>query len=318
MLTQNKDITLLDSRLLNTFIVAANAKSFTAAAVRANMTQSGVSQQIAKLEEQIGIPLFNRIGKKVVLTNAGQVLKHYVIEQINITQQFVDAIRSNESHICGLVCYGMPPSCLLLPYFSMLLEQRKAHPNIELEIALKSNHDVERLLLNDRLDFTFVTNSSNHSLLDYTLFCQEEFALVSSNPNDFQQFCLETLDQYRFILYPEADYYYDRWLQHIFPQTKTINTQSLIFSGRINSIHGAIDMAISGLGLLVVPLHCIRTQLKNKQLFCQPVPLISNDIFLATVKGYQYPQRVKTVIEWFMNIYHSEQEQIEEIDPNIY
>ena len=50
----NRDFTLLDTRLFKAFMAAAETRSFTHAATRAHMTQSGVSQHIAKLEEQIG------------------------------------------------------------------------------------------------------------------------------------------------------------------------------------------------------------------------------------------------------------------------
>lgn len=307
MSNYTRNITLLDSRLLNTFIAAAHTESFTAAATRANMTQSGVSQQIAKLEEQIGTSLFKRVGKKVVLTSVGHALKRHVIEQISVTQQFVEDILSNESHISGLVSYGMPPSCLLSPHFSMLLERRKAHPNIELNITLASSLDVEQMLLADRLDFGFVTDCGHHPLLDYQLFCQEQFILVSSNLQDFVGLSPETLHERRFILYPGANYYYDRWLQHIFPQTRSINTHSLLFAGEINSIHGAIEMAMGGLGMMVIPLHCISSPLENKKLFCQPdQEALLNDIFITTIKGHPYPLRVRSVINWFMDIYRSE------------
>lgn len=307
MTTHTRNITLLDSRLLSTFIAAAHAESFTVAASRANMTQSGVSQQIAKLEEQIGTSLFKRIGKKVVLTSVGHALKRHVIEQISVTQQFVEEIHLTESRISGLVSYGMPPSCLLSPHFPMLLERRKAHPNIELNITLTSSLSVEQMLLADRLDFGFVTDCGRHPLLEYRLFCQEQFVLVSADPRDFDDLCVDSLSERRFILYPGAGYYYDRWLQHLFPQSRALNTHSLLFSGEINSIHGAIDMAIGGLGMIVIPLHCVSVPLESKKLFCQPdqAPL-PNDIFITTIKDHAYPLRVTSVIDWFMDIYRCE------------
>jgi DNA-binding transcriptional LysR family regulator len=59
---------------LQIFYHAAEAKSFSLAATRLNITQPAVSAQVRQLEENLGIKLFARLGKKVVLTEAGQVL----------------------------------------------------------------------------------------------------------------------------------------------------------------------------------------------------------------------------------------------------
>lgn len=301
----NRDFMLLDARLFKAFMAAAQTRSFTHAATRAHMTQSGVSQHIAKLEEQIGVTLFKRIGKKVVLTDAGEALTHYVSQQMQSTQQFMDRVHAMETRIAGLVSYAMPPSCLMSPHFPMLLERRLHHPDIELNITLTSTQEVVRRVLEDQADFGFVTEKNDHPLLDYRLFCQEEYLLVSSNAADVDALSEEMVLSRPFINYPGSAYYYDRWLKHAFPQRCNLNAYSLTYAGEINAIHGAIDMVVGGLGMAVIPGHCVAAELEAGQLHqvATSGPLMNN-IYITTIKGHDYPSRVEQVIEWFFDMTH--------------
>ena len=301
----NRDFTLLDTRLFKAFMAAAETRSFTHAATRAHMTQSGVSQHIAKLEEQIGVTLFKRIGKKVVLTDAGDALTQYIRHQMLTTQQFMDEVHAMETRIVGLVSYAMPPSCLMSPHFPMLLERRLAHPDIELKISLTSTQDVVQMVLDDRADFGFVTEKNDHPLLEYRLFCQEEYVLVSRDSPDGKRPSESVILEQAFINYPGSGYYYDRWLKHALPERCNLNAYSLTYAGEINSIHGAIDMVVGGLGVAVLPSHCVASQLEDGTLHrVETGKPLMNNIYITTIKGHDYPSRVEQVIDWFFDMTH--------------
>src|SRR5262249_6542735 len=69
--------TPLDSRQLRAFVVLARTGSFTQTARELNITQSGVSHSMKALESETGCRLLDRLGKKVVLTQAGEQLLHH-------------------------------------------------------------------------------------------------------------------------------------------------------------------------------------------------------------------------------------------------
>ena len=68
---------MLDPRLLRSFVGIIDAQSFTAAADRLSMTQSTISQQLARLEEQVGSALVDRTARPIVATAAGERLLAY-------------------------------------------------------------------------------------------------------------------------------------------------------------------------------------------------------------------------------------------------
>src|SRR5438270_11380206 len=64
----------MEIKQLKAFLAIAEAKTFTAGARRVNVTQAAISMQIRQLEEELGLPVFTRTPRRVILTEAGQYL----------------------------------------------------------------------------------------------------------------------------------------------------------------------------------------------------------------------------------------------------
>jgi DNA-binding transcriptional LysR family regulator len=204
----DKHFQFLDTRLFKAFLAAAEEENFTSAALAAYMTQSGISQHVAKLESHLGVPLFKRVGKRVALTDAGRMLEDFIRRQAHHTEGFLDSVRDWSKSMSGLVAYAMPASCLLSPHFSMMLEKRKRHPDIRVNVTLAPSDDVVGMVLEDKVDFGFVTRLYDQPTLDFKLFCQEEYILVSGDPAQFASLDAQSLMQKPFIIYPGVDVYY--------------------------------------------------------------------------------------------------------------
>lgn len=92
-LQYRKSIYPMDVKNLETFVMVNELKSFTLAAGRLGYTQSTVSFQIKQLEKELSIPLFERIGHTVTLTNEGEKL-------LPLAQQIL-RLAAEATHICG-------------------------------------------------------------------------------------------------------------------------------------------------------------------------------------------------------------------------
>ena len=91
---------------LRTFIALAETKSFTKAGIQVNRSQSAVSMQIKRLEDEIGKKLFERIGKTVELTDEGNILIKYAMR---IVKEHDDAIRAlSKPDLEGFIRFGSP------------------------------------------------------------------------------------------------------------------------------------------------------------------------------------------------------------------
>ena len=297
---------LLDPRLFKAFLAAAETENFTAAATVANMTQSGVSQHVAKLEEQIQAPLFKRLGKTVKLTETGRKLKEYIEYCAHSEEDFLESVRDEQTRLKGLVSYAMPPSCLLSPHFPMLLGKRKNHPDVELRVHLLPSARVLEMVADGEVDFGFVTQKTRHPMLTQKAFCQEEYILVGWDKDATGKLSMEDIVNEKFIHYPGSDVYYDFWLRHHANGKKGLDSFCLPCAGWIDNIDGAIKMVEGHLGYGVFPRHCVDSSLADKKVFefkNRKKPLL-NDIYITQLRDHKYPRRVEQVIDWFMEMAH--------------
>jgi LysR family transcriptional regulator, transcriptional activator of the cysJI operon len=303
MLDLVKKARFLDPKLFPAFAAAAEVQNFTNAARVAHMTQSGVSQHIARLEAQIERPLFKRIGKQVLLTETGRVLLNYIREHVAELDTFFERINEANDSLAGLVSYAMPPSCLLSGHFSELLEKRSAHPKLRLQVTLAPSYEVLELVVQDRIDFGFVTFRPNQPALRFQSYCDEEYILVSTDVTLMNEMEPRRIFDESIISYPGADVYYNMWLHHHVGDSR--DYLSLIRTGEINSIEGAIKMVVGGLGAAVLPRHCIQQALEGGRVFeyraGNPQPL-TNTIYIARVAEGAPSRRVQQVIDWFFEL----------------
>jgi len=305
----NLDFLKLDPRYFKAFIAAAEYENFSTAATQAAMTQSGISQHISKLEEQVGVALFMRSSKATVLTDEGRALLNYIRTYNDSIQSLLETLNNGQKNIEGLVSYAMPPSCLLSPHFPMLLERRLSYPDLELKVQLLPNDDILPLVIDGDIDFGFVTERIEHPLLQYQKFCDEEYIFVGSDAEQICSINESNLLEQKFINYPGMGVYFNYWIKHFLPTCKNINDRSLHHAGEMNSIEGAIHMVSGSLGISVFPRHCIQHLIDDERLFeykDASLPALTNGINIVTRKHPEAPARVTTVIDWFLDMHKND------------
>jgi DNA-binding transcriptional LysR family regulator len=151
----------IDTVTLRCFLAVADTGSFTQAADRVGRTQSAVSQQMAKLEHLLGIPLVSR-GKQLALTVEGEIFLGYARKIFALHAEVLD--RFKEPELCGEVHFGLPESFASVFLSDILVDFVHIHP---------------RIMLNVECDLTMNL---------FERFKREEFDLVllkMSRPEDF-------------------------------------------------------------------------------------------------------------------------------------
>ena len=97
---------MLDLELLRSFVSVVDAGGFTRAGERVHRTQSTVSQQIKRLEDDIGQPLLHRNGKEVTPTEAGERLLSYARRLLALAEEARDVLRQPGNE--GAIRLGIP------------------------------------------------------------------------------------------------------------------------------------------------------------------------------------------------------------------
>ncbi|MGD9209946.1 MAG: LysR substrate-binding domain-containing protein, partial [Desulfobacteraceae bacterium] len=136
--------------LLRTFLTAADAKSYTAAASIVHRTQSAVSMQMRRLEEMIRRPLFKRNGRSMELTSEGQTLLWYARRILKLHDEALAAVIRPE--LSGRVCVGAPEDYAerLLP--KVLARFAATYPQVQVDLSCLFTHQLIKALDDGELD----------------------------------------------------------------------------------------------------------------------------------------------------------------------
>ena len=128
----------IDTEVLRTFVAIADQGGFTRAGALVNRTQSAVSMQMKRLEEDVlQRKLFERDGRQVRLTPEGQVLLGYARRILKLHSEVFNTLR--EPHMVGLVRIGTPDDYVMRFLPGILKRFSKAYPLIQIELHCESS-----------------------------------------------------------------------------------------------------------------------------------------------------------------------------------
>ncbi len=142
----------LDTRLLAAFRAVAEERHFGKAASRLFITQSPLSMQIKRLEEQVGTPLFVRTTRSVALTPAGRVLHAHLDKVLESIEVMLRETRNAADGTSGILSIGLTPAACTSPIIEVLRNYRAAHPGITLELVEVSSLETATLLRRGTID----------------------------------------------------------------------------------------------------------------------------------------------------------------------
>lgn len=141
----------MEVRQIHTFCVLAEELNFTRTAERVNTVQSNVTSQIKSLEEELGSPLFDRLAKRVVLTEAGRRFLPYAEKALAAMNQGHCAVKFG-TEPSGPLNIGAPESVLTYRLPEVLKLFRKRYPKVELFFRPDSHQKLTDALESGKLD----------------------------------------------------------------------------------------------------------------------------------------------------------------------
>jgi DNA-binding transcriptional LysR family regulator len=141
---------MLDLELLRSFVSVVEAGGFTRAGERVHRTQSTVSQQIKRLEDDIGQPLLIRNGKDVTPTEAGEKLLSYARRLLSLAEEARDVVARPTQE--GAVRLGIPEDFAAYRLAKLLAAFSRAHPTLRLDIRADQSLNLKRDLDRGELD----------------------------------------------------------------------------------------------------------------------------------------------------------------------
>ena len=125
----------MEIRNLKTFLKVATLKNFTSAAKELGYSQANVSAQIKQLEQELDAPLFNRIGRKVTLTQYAEDLLPYALDIVSTAVEMENLLHTSES-LGGTIRVGMVESLFHAIGEDLIRAYHKRFPRVSMDIVV--------------------------------------------------------------------------------------------------------------------------------------------------------------------------------------
>ena len=163
---------------LRVFQAVAQTRSFTRAAEVVHLTQPGISKHIKQMEEYFGTPLFDRLGKKVALTQAGEILFAATKEVMASVEAAEQKIEELKGLLGGKLLLGtsFPIGVYILP--GVLATFRKKYPAVEVVLDISLSEKINTRILANKLDLGLVSHEVHDSRLLSKEFMTDELVAI--------------------------------------------------------------------------------------------------------------------------------------------
>mgnify|MGYP005893622177 FL=1 len=255
----------MEFREISTFLQVAQYQSFSKAARHLGYSQAAVTIQIKQLEQELGVHLFDRIGKQISLTHQGQVFYQYAVSIRNELEQAKNAV-SDPSTLSGKLCLGTIESICASIFPDLLAEYHRLHPEVTISIVTDSPGVLLDRMNENTIDIVYLLDRRIYdNRWCKTLEEPEENIFVASPDHELalakRELELDEVLRFPFFL-TEKDASY----RHMLEQYLASINRSVKPFLEIGSTEFIIHMLLKNTGISFLPKFTVQRELQQKQL----------------------------------------------------
>ena len=274
----------MDLRQLEIIRAIADTGSFTAAGEKLHVSQSAISRQIILLEEELGEPVFHRIGRRIRITPAGESLlqlSHRVFQDL---QETVSGISDKRESLRGTMRLVGGMTVCLYVFPALLAEVRRIHPHLDLKITVGSAERSIAMLRAGAGDLGMITLPVEASDLVAVPVLEEELLLITYPTHPLakkKSIAPGDLDKQAFVLFETGSI--TRRLVESFFTREGIHPEIIMETENVEIIKA---MVRHGLGISIIPWQAAAADVRAGYLFCSRIAGHS----LVRQTGWLYPK----------------------------
>jgi DNA-binding transcriptional LysR family regulator len=286
----------LDIKQLITFHYAASTLNFTQTAKMLSFAQSSVTAQIKALEKEVGKPLFERLGKKLVLTEAGVQFKSYAEKIIRLSEDAIQAA-NGEEELTGSLTIGAQESQCTYRLPPILREFKASFPKVKLIFKPAHSDEMARKqLMAGELDVAFIMDkSSPEGSLKMERLIKEELKLVISPDFPKQLLTVADLVHETLLLTETGCSYRDMFKDYL--ASKGVFPTDQIEFGSIEAIKQCV---MAGLGVALLPEMVVHKELEEGKM--QELPFIASTPPLFTHLAWHKDKQMTKPLVGFIRL----------------
>ena len=250
-------------RQLRVFNEVARQLSFVRAAENLHLTPPAVTMQIKELESQVGMPLFDRSGKKVSLTTTGEYMVVYARKILALLKDAEDASARLQRAEIGLLTVGMVSTA---KYFMMrmLSDFRARHAGVDIRVCTGNREQLIKMLQNNEVDIAVMGQPPTELQTRTEPFAAHPLVFVAASDHPLvqrEQLTADDLRPYEFIVREQGSG--TRVAMQKFFTDHRVEPRLQM---QVNSNETLKQAVMAGLGLGFVSLHTIGSELDHGQI----------------------------------------------------
>lgn len=200
----------MELRLLTTFLKVAQLQSFSKAAESLGYSQSAVTVQVQQLENELGVRLFDRIGKTVSITHYGQEFIPYARDVVSAAARAV-SFTVEERDLTGTLRIGTIESIMTASFGEILPLYHEHCPRVNTQLIEGDTKTLSDMLMHNEVDLIYTLDDMGYDAQRVKLFeCPQDIVIVASPKHRFaaaKQLKLADLVDEPFVLMPQSNSY---------------------------------------------------------------------------------------------------------------
>ncbi|MBS6646858.1 MAG: LysR family transcriptional regulator [Clostridiaceae bacterium] len=255
--------------------------NLTKAAEKLYMAQPAVTLAIKEIEKYYGVNLFDRIGKRLYITEAGKQFREYAVRISTLFDDMEKGLKDWDSfgimRIGASITIGSQFMANYVEAFS------KINPNLDIRVLIDTSDVLEQKLLNNELDFALNESSVHQENLIAEPYMEDTLAVICPARQPFypgQVMTKEEFQRHRFLLREQGS-----GTREVFDQVMAANNMVIKPMWEAMSTTALVNAVIHGLGIAVVPRRMVSG------------PLGKGLVYIADVEGIEFKR-------WFYIVYH--------------
>jgi DNA-binding transcriptional LysR family regulator len=254
----------MEVRQLQIFRALAEELNFTRTAERVHTVQSNVTAQIKALEEELGAPLFDRLGRRVTLTDSGRRFQPFADQALKAMEQGQQAIQSGGAP-SGPLTIGAPESVLTYRLPPVLRMFRRRFPHVEVIFRPYSDANICSMLETGKLDMAIQMSNEkpNSAFASKHLWTEKVFLLADASHSLGSRRTVHPVDLGgQMLLLTESGCGYRTKLDQVLALQNVRPANVTEFS----SVEAIKQCAVAGMGLALLPAIVATREIRQHQL----------------------------------------------------